>query len=269
MVAGDRGAVRPAVAFDPVGALWVLGRRAASERRLLATLLAATLVAVVASASETALLYRGGAGLDRVYYGTDTRATGLLVGASLAIGIALARAAGHHSPPARRHQARGVAALVALAMILVAMNHATGGSSGCSRWALSAWISRSRQSSRQWCWCPTRLSLASSPCPAARRRDHLLWPLPLALPVFSVARPELHWTERRSAAGRPFDGHACSGLGFFRRDRAAVRRRKVPPRILRLLVPAAVAGSVGALISAAAVGAEIQVPSLPRRRTEG
>ncbi len=41
---------------------------------------------------ETALLFGGGAGLDRVYYGTDTRATGLLAGALLAAVVSHRRA---------------------------------------------------------------------------------------------------------------------------------------------------------------------------------
>ena len=41
---------------------------------------------------DTALLFDGGRNLDRVYYGTDTRAASLLIGASLAIGMAIWRA---------------------------------------------------------------------------------------------------------------------------------------------------------------------------------
>jgi peptidoglycan/LPS O-acetylase OafA/YrhL len=241
-----------------VGALWALGRRAASERRSLATLLAATLVAVVASASETALLYRGGAGLDRVYYGTDTRATGLLVGASLAIGIALARAGGHHSPPARRHQARGAAALVALAMILVAMNHATGASS----WLFPLGF------------IGVDLAVASVIAAVVLVPDSLVPRLfsvpPLrAIGIISYGLYLWHfpcflWLDQ-STTGLSGDPLLVArlmvtlvvALVSFVVIEQPVRRRKVPPRILRLLVPAAVAGSVGALISAAAVGAEI------------
>ena len=43
----------------------------------------------VASCVEMALLFGGGASLTRLYYGTDTRAQSLLVGATLAVGLAM------------------------------------------------------------------------------------------------------------------------------------------------------------------------------------
>ena len=45
----------------------------------------------LASAVEAMILFHGGAGANRVYYGTDTRAVGLLTGASLAFALALLR----------------------------------------------------------------------------------------------------------------------------------------------------------------------------------
>ena len=88
------------------------------------------------------ILYRGGAGLDRVYYGTDTRATGLLVGATLAIAIALERRGGTAPRPARTLAAGAGGAALLLSLVLVAMREATGhvepgsslgGSSGSTR----------------------------------------------------------------------------------------------------------------------------------------
>src|SRR5450755_1561513 len=75
-------------------------RRAASPARTLTILLAMSVAGVVVSAIETALLFDGGGGLDRVYYGTDTRAASLLVGAALAFAVALGRQP--RSPIARR-----------------------------------------------------------------------------------------------------------------------------------------------------------------------
>jgi peptidoglycan/LPS O-acetylase OafA/YrhL len=74
------------------GVLWLASRGArGSGRRPLLVLLGVTVVGAVASAVDTAVLFAGGRNLDRVYYGTDTRAASLLIGASLAIGLAIAR----------------------------------------------------------------------------------------------------------------------------------------------------------------------------------
>ncbi|HEX3688351.1 MAG TPA: acyltransferase family protein [Solirubrobacteraceae bacterium] len=78
----------------PLLVLAVLGaarRRGASERRSLQVLLGLSLSGAVIASVEMALLFASGRGLDRVYYGTDTRATGLLLGASLAIAMAIRR----------------------------------------------------------------------------------------------------------------------------------------------------------------------------------
>ncbi|HWD74756.1 MAG TPA: acyltransferase family protein [Solirubrobacteraceae bacterium] len=73
-------------------ALLGLGRaRGASGRRSLQILLGLSVAGAIASAAEAAMLFDGGHGLDRVYYGTDTRATGLLLGASLALGVTIRR----------------------------------------------------------------------------------------------------------------------------------------------------------------------------------
>ena len=75
------------------GVLWLASRGVARPggRRPLVVLLGVTVAGVVASAIDTALLFDGGRNLDRVYYGTDTRAASLLIGASLAIGMAIWR----------------------------------------------------------------------------------------------------------------------------------------------------------------------------------
>jgi peptidoglycan/LPS O-acetylase OafA/YrhL len=74
-----------------LGVLALARRRGVSPRRSLQALLGLSLTGVVASAIETGLLFDGGRGLDRVYYGTDTRAASLLVGASLAIALTIRR----------------------------------------------------------------------------------------------------------------------------------------------------------------------------------
>jgi peptidoglycan/LPS O-acetylase OafA/YrhL len=59
--------------------------------RGLKALLVLAVAGSLASAAEMAWLFHGGAGLNRVYYGTDTRAQGLLAGAALSVGLALWR----------------------------------------------------------------------------------------------------------------------------------------------------------------------------------
>jgi peptidoglycan/LPS O-acetylase OafA/YrhL len=72
--------------------LWLASRRGSADRRRpLVLLLVLSLAGAIASAIDVALMFDGGHNLTRVYYGTDTRASGLLIGASLAIGLALVR----------------------------------------------------------------------------------------------------------------------------------------------------------------------------------
>ena len=80
-------------------------RQDGEVHRRLALVTAVAAAGAVASAVEMAWLWRGGAGLNRVYLGTDTRAQGLLVGATLALATALAR-----ELAGRRHPTAGVLA---------------------------------------------------------------------------------------------------------------------------------------------------------------
>ncbi len=69
------------------------GRRLAARARHL-PLIAFCAAGMAGFSLESALLYANGAGLNRVYYGTDTRATGLLAGALLAALVARRPVAG-------------------------------------------------------------------------------------------------------------------------------------------------------------------------------
>ena len=111
--------------------IWISRRRWRSARGPLTLLLTASIVGAILSTIDIAALFNGGAGLDRVYYGTDTRASGLLSGAALALWLARRRAAsdGTRKSPRRAEAALGrwgsIAVLVALA---VALNEANGDS---------------------------------------------------------------------------------------------------------------------------------------------
>ncbi|MHB1987754.1 MAG: acyltransferase family protein [Acidimicrobiales bacterium] len=88
-----------------------LGRRLTagrpSFRARLAPLLAACVLGALGSAAEMAWLYHGGSGVNRVYYGTDTRAQGLLAGAALAVVLAMSKSA--QPATERRPHGRGIA----------------------------------------------------------------------------------------------------------------------------------------------------------------
>jgi peptidoglycan/LPS O-acetylase OafA/YrhL len=112
-----------------LGVLALARRRGATDRRALGVLLALSLAGVAAAAVESALLFTGERGLDRVYYGTDTRATGLLVGASLAIVLIRRRrfpAAAPRRVPLWAGHALGAASLLLLAVLAVGVFAADG-----------------------------------------------------------------------------------------------------------------------------------------------
>ncbi|HSC02427.1 MAG TPA: acyltransferase family protein [Solirubrobacteraceae bacterium] len=104
-----------------LGVLWLAGRRGAgASRGPLKLLLALSVAGLVASAVDMALLFDGGKNLNRIYYGTDTRAFGLLIGATLAVALPLARERTVDRPRPQR-PVLGPAALIALAAAFAAM----------------------------------------------------------------------------------------------------------------------------------------------------
>ncbi len=116
-----------------LGVLALARRRGASERRSLQILLGLSLSGALVASVEMALLFGSGRGLDRVYYGTDTRATGLLLGASLAIAVALRRRARPAHPaaaprlaPAWARRALAAASLVVAALLAAGIVLADG-----------------------------------------------------------------------------------------------------------------------------------------------
>jgi peptidoglycan/LPS O-acetylase OafA/YrhL len=242
-----------------VAVVWLGGRGAPVQRRPLATLLVVTIAAAVASVCETVVLYRGGTGLDRVYYGTDTRATGLLIGASFAIALAIARLGGRAQPASGRTPIRSTAALIALAIVLGAMHVATG---------QSTWL---------FPWGFVVIDLAVVSVIAAV----VLMPRSLVARLFSAA--PLRWTGMVSYGlylwhfpcflwitssstglmGVPLlllrlgTSVSVAVISFVLIEQP-IRRHKVPTQLLRPLVPVAAAAALTALFAAGAVGAELQ-----------
>ncbi|MHB8682188.1 MAG: acyltransferase family protein [Acidimicrobiales bacterium] len=110
------------------GALALLARRGrATLARARPVLVAATVVGALASAGWMAWLAAHGAGLDRLYYGTDTRAFDLLAGAALAMFVS-ARPA-----PVGRHRGVLHGAAVAAVVVLGLWWWRAGGTAGPPR----------------------------------------------------------------------------------------------------------------------------------------
>ena len=116
-----------------LGVLWITRRRGRRGNRSrqgpLTPLFVLSVTGAIASWVEMALLFDGGHGLNRVYYGTDTRAGSLLAGASLAIGLAILRRRGSSPtavPGTRAARVLGPAAALALAIVLVMARLADG-----------------------------------------------------------------------------------------------------------------------------------------------
>lgn len=108
-------------------------RTGGDRTRQLRLLLIASVIGAVASVVSVMLRYDGGAGLNRVYYGTDTRAVSILTGAILAFALALTRRPAN----GRKGDGHGVRrralawiALVALVGVFAMLHFAAGD----SRW---------------------------------------------------------------------------------------------------------------------------------------
>jgi peptidoglycan/LPS O-acetylase OafA/YrhL/lysophospholipase L1-like esterase len=87
-------------------------------------LFALVLALAAASATAMAVLYTPGGDPSRVYYGTDTRAQSLLIGAALA--IVLSRSSSVRHLPARAVQGIGAAAAIALVWFWSTTNELSG-----------------------------------------------------------------------------------------------------------------------------------------------
>jgi peptidoglycan/LPS O-acetylase OafA/YrhL len=101
-----------------------------ADQRAFRVLLTVAGLGVLGSVVDTMLLFASGRGLDRVYYGTDTRAASILLGAALALGATSLNSG--RTQPRRRISQRHVTAVSLVALIaIVAMVGAVGGE---SRW---------------------------------------------------------------------------------------------------------------------------------------
>jgi peptidoglycan/LPS O-acetylase OafA/YrhL len=102
-------------AIWPLVLVFLLGVRRVSMR----TVLGVTLLMLAASALLMALLFQPGHDPSRVYYGTDTRAQSLLVGAALSMLLTRLPAGRHGLGPVRGFLPRATLEIVAIACVVV------------------------------------------------------------------------------------------------------------------------------------------------------
>jgi peptidoglycan/LPS O-acetylase OafA/YrhL len=253
-----------------LGVLWLAGRRAnRSSRRPLLVLFGVTVAGAVASAVDTAILFDGGRNLDRVYYGTDTRASGLLIGAALAVGLAAWRAG------ADREQARvlrpggekarglgagatpqrvlGAGAVLALAGVLaaIATTHGSDGwlypygllaLDGATLLLIATAVLRPAS--------PAARALAVRPLTALGQISYglYLWHFPLFL---WLTADTVGMTGTSLLLVRLAVTLAVSTASYFLIEQP-IRQRRRPTWLIRALTPLAAGGAVAALLLASA-----------------
>jgi peptidoglycan/LPS O-acetylase OafA/YrhL len=265
-----------------LGVLWLASRRGrASEnrRRPLTVLLALSLAGAVASAVDMALLFDGGRNLDRVYYGTDTRAGSLLIGASLAIWLAIRGARGQTADPAGptpvRDRLRSVsnrlpgvaglpavgalpalAAFPALAALPVAIAFVNGTTTGMYPYGLvglDAMVVLLILAAVRFPTSAAARMLGVGPLRALGKISYgvYLWHFPLFL-WLSAGATEISGT--RLLALRLAVTFAVSIASYFLIEQP-IRQRRRPVWLIRALTPLAAGGSLAAILLASASSA--------------
>ena len=252
-----------------LGVLWLARRRAnRSSRRPLLVLFGVTIAGAIASVVDTAILFDGGRNLDRVYYGTDTRASGLLIGAALAIGLAVwsasagrgqDRVLGAGGEKARvlgaatRQRAVGAAAMLALAGVLAAIATTDGSDGWLYPYGLLALDGATllliatavlRPAS------PAARALAVRPLRGLGQISYglYLWHFPLFL---WLTADTVGVTGTRLLLVRLTVTLAVSTASYFLIEQP-IRQRRRPTWLIRALTPLAAGGAVAALLLASA-----------------
>jgi peptidoglycan/LPS O-acetylase OafA/YrhL len=253
----------PLVVFGVLCLRGPRGRSRTWTRTRLKMLLVLSGVGVIAAALGTALRLHGGAGLDRVYYGTDTRAASLLLGASLAIGLAaFAPRTGREEsgePSKWRRRLSSLAPIIALACVLGMMRFADSqsvwlypGGLLCLDVAVAVLIAAVVFAPQS---LPTRiLSLPPIRAIGVISYGIYLWHFPLFL-----------WLDASSTgvSGTPLLllrlalTLLVSIVSFYVIEQP-IRQRRVPNWLVRPLAPVAAGGAVVALL----VGSSVGTPAL-------
>jgi peptidoglycan/LPS O-acetylase OafA/YrhL len=261
----------PVVAF---GVVWLVYRRGRSQARALQALLAVTVTGAVASAVDAAILFNGGTGLNRVYMGTDTRAFGLLIGASLAIGLSLARrplggAAAVKRPSLAR--ALGWASALILAGIVAAIALVPGTAGWVYPYGLLAVDALVVALIVVIVRCPRALAaraLAVRPLTALGTISYgvYLWHFPL-FQWLDTGTTQLTGT---ALLGARLAATLAVSIASYLVIEQPIRRRRIPSWLVRGLAPVAAGGAIASLVVAAGasalptgVPAAATVPSAP------
>jgi peptidoglycan/LPS O-acetylase OafA/YrhL len=245
-----------------VGVFWLVRRRQPRQWRssdaALRLLFVLTVAGVFISAIETVILFDGGKGLNRVYYGTDTRAGSLLAGAALAFALALRR---EPEQPTRRSlgtgaraQRLGIGAILGLSIVLGLMCVANSGAGwlypvglvivDLAVAAVIAAVVLAPETS-----VPRALSVTPLRVIGLISYGIYLWHFPLFL-----------WLDERSTglAGTPLLALrlavtlAVSVASFVLLEQP-IRRRSIPAPVIRSLAPVAAGAAVLAILVAAAI----------------
>ena len=199
-------------------------------------------------------LYAGGTGLNRVYYGTDTRAQGLLAGAALAAYLRWRPSAGQlpgagASPRAVARATAGVVGLAGLAVASVVASGRSawlfeGGMLGVDLAAVAVIVSVVGTAPK---WSPVRVALAARPLRAIGRISYgiYLWHFPLFI-----------WLDSQStgASGASLLAIRLAATGAvallsYQVIEQPIRTRRIPSGLLRVLAPAAAAATVAMAVA--------------------
>ncbi|HET6793631.1 MAG TPA: acyltransferase family protein, partial [Acidimicrobiales bacterium] len=262
-------------------------------RRPLRNLAGLSLAGAAASAVAMAALYDRGAGINRVYYGTDTRAQALLVGAALAALVAWRRPAalpGHRgavaagSPDGPMRAAGPVASYTggpedappggraARAALVVAGGAGAG---------LVAWCITSASSSSGWLYdggfaavaLATAALIACVTLVPASPWSALLSPGPVRYvgrisyglylwhwPVFLVLDHQRTGLDGAYLFGARLAASLAVAAASFHLLEAPIRRGLLGPAVARLVTPAAVTGTAAVLVATTASSAASLAP---------
>jgi peptidoglycan/LPS O-acetylase OafA/YrhL len=245
-----------------VGVFWLVRRRQPRQWRqsdgALRLLLALTVTGIFMSAIETLLLFDGGKGLDRVYYGTDTRAGSLLAGAALAIALAL-RGQRDHPPrdsgiTGSGTRNLGVLAIVGMSLLLALMCLANSGAGwlypeGLIAVDLAVVAVIAAVVLAPETFMPRALSAAPLRSIGLISYGIYLWHYPLFLWLNdgSTGLSGIPLLALRIAVTL-----AISTASFVLLEQP-IRRRRIPTSVIRTLTPVAAAAAVLALVVASAV----------------
>lgn len=245
-----------------LGVLLLGGRRSGgaltSRRRLLGGLAIASLLCAVASATEMALLFDP-ANSGRVYYGTDTRAQALLVGASLAFATAYFRESSYPRLELLTSRFGGrivnVLGVLGLAVLLVSIYRATGESTILYHYGLFgidlAVVAIIGAAVTSTTLIARLLSLAPLRALGIISYGVYLWHFPVFLWLTPSATSA---SEYGLLVLRLTTVLAVATVSYFVVEQP-IRRRRVGRKLLAPLVPSAAALSVGALLLGAQAGA--------------